>query len=520
MASGAFGRSGRLPKKVDPLSEPRSPCRVACVTGRLATAALREVLDELEDDGGLEFELVTLEIAVAALITVEWALPRLKISTGIERVILPGHCRGDTERLATSLGIPVELGPKDLRELPAFFGREAKGLRDYGAYKIEIVAEINHVPRLDRSEVLAVARHYAEDGADIIDLGCDPGEAFTGIGEVTRALRDEGLRVSVDSMNPQEIESAVRHGAELVLSVNSSNVDAVAELECEFVAIPDEPTRPETLEATVAKLVEKGRAYRVDPVLEPIGFGFAASLDRYLRARETFPDAEMLLGIGNLTELTGTDSAPLNVLLLGFCAELKIHSVLTTEVAPWTRTCVRELDLARRLVHHAVSGQRLPKHVEPRLHVLRDEQRLEFGPERLESLAQQIKDRNFRIFAEDGMLHVMNSQGHHQGKDPFELFAALGVSDSEHAFYLGYELAKAVTALSLGKNYVQDQALNWGFLTRPEESYLARKHGGPQSNSASRRPTASKGPAQQSSPRSPSQQDPGAETSDAEGSDT
>jgi hypothetical protein len=173
---------------------------------------------------------------------------------------------------------------------------------------------------------------------------------------------------------------------------------------------------------------------------------------------------------------------------------------------------VRELDLARRLVHHAVSGQRLPKHVEPKLHVLRDEQRLEFGPERLERLAQQIKDRNFRIFAEDGMLHVMNSQGHHRGKDPFDLFAALGVSDSEHAFYLGYELAKAVTALSLGKNYVQDQALNWGFLTRPEESYLAR-------NSASRRPGGGNGPAQKSSPRGPSEQDPGSETSDAEGPD-
>ena len=30
--------------------------------------------------------------------------------------------------------------------------------------------------------------------------------------------------------------------------------------------------------------------------------------------------------------------------------------------------------------------------------------------------------------------------------------------------------AKAVTALTLGKNYTQDQALRWGFLTRPEET--------------------------------------------------
>ena len=40
-----------------------------------------------------------------------------------------------------------------------------------------------------------------------------------------------------------------------------------------------------------------------------------------------------------------------------------------------------------------------------------------------------------------------------------------------HAFYLGYEFAKAVTALTLGKNYTQDQALRWGFLTVPETSH-------------------------------------------------
>jgi hypothetical protein len=32
-------------------------------------------------------------------------------------------------------------------------------------------------------------------------------------------------------------------------------------------------------------------------------------------------------------------------------------------------------------------------------------------------------------------------------------------------------MAKAVTALTLGKQYRQDQALEWGFLTRPEESH-------------------------------------------------
>jgi dihydropteroate synthase len=68
----------------------------------------------------------------------------------------------------------------------------------------------------------------------------------------------------------------------------------------------------------------------------------------------------------------------------------------------------------------------------------------------------------------------MNSDMHLQGTDPFALLKQMNAGtpiDPEHAFYLGYELAKAVTALTLGKNYVQDQALRWGMLTRPENPH-------------------------------------------------
>ena len=40
--------------------------------------------------------------------------------------------------------------------------------------------------------------------------------------------------------------------------------------------------------------------------------------------------------------------------------------------------------------------------------------------------------------------------------------------DPSHAFYLGYEMCKAMTAMQLGKQYTQDEALDWGFLTQPE----------------------------------------------------
>ena len=62
--------------------------------------------------------------------------------------------------------------------------------------------------------------------------------------------------------------------------------------------------------------------FRIDPILEPIGFGFAASLGRYLEVRRRYPEAAIMMGTGNLTELTDVDSAGVNTLLVGFCQEL------------------------------------------------------------------------------------------------------------------------------------------------------------------------------------------------------
>ena len=66
------------------------------------------------------------------------------------------------------------------------------------------------------------------------------------------------------------------------------------------------------------------------------------------------------------------------------------------------------------------------------------------------------------------------------GTDPYELFDQLSARSARplspaYSFYLGYEMAKAVTALTLGKNYRQDDALEWGFLTLPELTRRQRR---------------------------------------------
>jgi len=450
------------------------------VTGRLAEFALRHVLADLAPRAGFEYSIDVLPITVAALMTPEWIARRIAVPPAATQVLLPGYCHGDLSLLETAARVPVARGPKDLRELPRFFGRAKAADEDYGRHDIQILAEINHCPRLSRAEILAQAAALAADGADLIDIGCDPGDAWPGVADTVRALRDEGHRVSIDSLNPDEIEPAVRAGAELVLSVNSSNRERAADWGCEVVVVPDVPQTLAGLDDTVECLAAARVPLRIDPVLEPIGFGFARSLARYLAIRDRYPDAEMLMGVGNLTELTDVDSAAINVLLLGFCEELGIGSVLTTQVIPWAASSVRECDLARRLVYYAVKRRSLPKHVEPRLVMLRDAAVFEHGPGGLERLAREIKDQNYRLFAEGDQLHVIAAGLHLQGNEPFELFQRLQATgaknlDPAHAFYLGYELSKAVTALTLGKLYRQDEALDWGFLTVSEQSHRERK---------------------------------------------
>lgn len=420
-------------------------------------------------------EVAVLGISVAALMHVDWVLRKLEVPAEVARVVLPGWCQGDLELLRQHFGKPFERGPKDLRDLPEHLGQSGRPPPDLSRYDIEIIAEINHAPRLTDEDLLKEACRYRASGADVIDLGCIPGERWAGVGPATTRLRSAGLRVSIDSFDRREVEDAVAHGADLVLSCNHTNRDWAAELPAELVAIPDDPHDLSTLDATVAHLGERGARFRIDPILEPIGFGFAASLERYLAARRKWPGFEIMMGIGNLTELTEADSAGMHLLLAGFCQELAIRSILTTEVINWCRTAVREFDIARRIVHCAIRERILPKHLDSRLAMLRDPRVHELGDAALLHLAARIKDRNYRVFAERGEIHIVNRDGYWHGADPFALFDELGALEPSHAFYLGYELAKAATALTLGKNYTQDEALQWGFLTQAEQSDWHRR---------------------------------------------
>jgi dihydropteroate synthase-like protein len=446
--------------------------RTLFVTGKLAEPALRTTLARMAPE--FTYEVAVLRITVAALMTTSWIATHLTDVAGAERIVIPGLCEGDVRAIEDRWGVKTEKGPADLRDLPEHFGQAA--LREeYGAHDIRIFAEINNVPYLAREEVVRTAEYYRESGADVVDLGCSLDRKFDDVAEVVALLKARGFALSIDTLDPAEIAAADRAGVDYVLSLNGQNLDLANTLRATPVLIPDTPTELATLDRSIARLEALGRPYIVDPVIEPVGFGFAAALDRYVQVRDRHPGAEILMGVGNITELTDADTTGMNALLIGFCQELGIRHVLTTEVISWARGSVREIDVARRLMYAARRRGVLPKHVDDRLLTVKDARPKHYTEAELRELHRAITDPNFRIATTRDAICVFNHRVFVTGTDIQALFEQLDVQEPAHAFYLGKELMKARLALLLGKTYAQEQPLRWGYLTPPREDTGHRK---------------------------------------------
>ena len=109
--------------------------------------------------------------------------------------------------------------------------------------------------------------------------------------------------------------------------------------------------------------------------------------------------------------------------------------------------------------------------------MLRDPKSSSYSDSSIAQLATAIKDNNYRILIDDSQIHLLSANVHIRGTDPFAMMQELMTLpqsrnvDASHAFYLGFELSKAMTALTLGKRYEQDEALRWGMHTRPEKHH-------------------------------------------------
>ena len=430
------------------------------LTGHLARPRLEAVLEGMNAEFG--WKVLDIGVKVAALMTEDIIVRRLPQPVEADKIMLPGRCRADLDRLTSRFGVPFLRGPDELKDIPIYFGRARKAA-DLTKYDIQIFAEIVDASALSVDAILKCAEDYAQKGANVIDLGGLPDTPFPHLGETVRALRQRGYKVSVDSANPEELLRGGKACADYLLSLNEETLHIADQVASIPVLIPKEHGDMTSLYRAMDALDKKGRAYLVDPVLDPINFGFMESLGRYAALRRKRPDAEILMGTGNLTELTDADTTGITAVLLGIASELHIRNVLVVQVSPHTRRTVEEHDLARRIMFASRAEQELPKDCADGLLCLHARRPYPQRPEEIAEAAREVRDKNFRIEnAEDG-IHIYNRDGHHIAQDAFDLYPKLGVDqDGAHAFYLGVELARAEIAWRLAKRYAQDEPLDWG----------------------------------------------------------
>ncbi|WP_244816599.1 DUF6513 domain-containing protein [Caballeronia sp. Lep1P3] len=452
---------------------------IVFLTGRLAEPSLHRVLEGIApsaDQTPFTWEVREIGLQVAGLMTADMIRRRVMVplTEGTSRMIVPGRCRGDLDALTAHYGVTVERGPEEVKDLPQFFGREARHI-DLSRYETEIFAEIVDAPRLDLDGIAARARAYASQGADVIDIGCLPETPFPHLEDAVAMLKEQGYRVSVDSMLADELVRGARAGADYLMSLNADTLWITDECSATPILVPRAPHDMASLDAAIDAMQKRNRPFLADPILDPIPFGLAASIARYVALRERHADVPIMMGIGNVTELTEADTSGINAVLLGMAAELRVAAVLTTSVSLHARRAVREADVARRVMHAARETQTLPKGMTGDLSALHAKQPFPYSADEIDALAAAVRDPNFRVQVSAQGIHVYNREGHRIATDPFALYPQLRLeADGGHAFYMGVQLARAEIAWQLGKRFDQDQPLDWGCeVDRPDEDLAA-----------------------------------------------
>jgi hypothetical protein len=259
------------------------PEHLLFLTGRLARPRLEKVLDSMRPTA-FSYAVFELGVKVAALLTADLIRRRLPRPLEADKVVVPGRCRADLAALSAHFDRPFLRGPDDVKDLPAFFGGKG-GTPDLSRYDVRIFAEIVEAPTLDLDAILARAAAYRRAGADVIDLGCLPDTPFPHLEAAVAALIGAGHRVSVDSADPEELRRGGRAGAHYLLSLSEETLWLADEVPSRPVVIPARHGDLDSLARAMAALDAKGRDYIVDPILDPIHFGFTDSLWRYAELR-------------------------------------------------------------------------------------------------------------------------------------------------------------------------------------------------------------------------------------------
>ncbi len=494
--------------------------KILVVTGRQAASVVKEAVQD-------EAEVLVLDVDVAAFITpalLRSSLPRKKY----DLILIPGLASGDFSGLEKEIIMPVRLGPKHAVDLgfvisyadaltfsskiPAcelLLGKRrsdalgrvkeleqnavaslfVRGVKLGGNSRMKVMAEIVDAGHLTEKELTNKILYFAEKGADIIDLGISLDTTEKEVKNAVETARPvANMPLSIDTLEPELINVALDSGIDIVLSLNSENMNGVKEnvikRNAAVVIIPDCIEELESLFSNIEMAKNSGIANIIaDPVLEPVGHGIADSINRYYEFRKRDKMTPLFFGSGNVVELMDADSIGSNALLSGIAMELEASIVFTPEFSHKAHGSVFELRTASMMMMLARERGAAPKDLGIDMLVMKEKRRREFAslPENfIEAEANEEWHLDpagcFKLAItgdeiRNGKLHpgkivarntpYLNTGTHaiagSTAKEVLDTIIKLGlVSRLDHAAYLGRELMKAELALKFGRSYSQD----------------------------------------------------------------
>lgn len=366
-------------------------------------------------------------------------------------------------------------------------------------FPMRVLSEIANAPFMSKEALIKKCEYFVDSGADMIDIGMAAGEDLSDkIPDLIETLRPiVGDRpLSIDTLNPKEIEVAAESGIDLVLSLDLGNydkvIDTLKEKNIPAVLLPTNfnegivPKTPQERVDGMEDLINKcnGLNFVADLILDPVN---SSSIVESIIACNDFKEknkAPMFFGVGNVTELMDTDSVGANTLLAGIGMELGVSILFTPEESGKTQGSVYELATASKMMFLAKNRLSIPKDLGISLVTFKDKHKRidlinqinEVPVKQGKEFSKFILDRagSFKIRVEHGstpkkskiiathfkkLKPYISIEGTYS-KEIYEKIIELGlVTRLEHAAYLGSELQKAEIALITGKDYVQDFSL-------------------------------------------------------------
>ncbi len=518
--------------------------KILIITGKLAFNLIKKQINQSKH----EVIVHSIDIPIAAFLTprkisneVKKLIKNKKIKESeIDLILIPGLIKKSTEIITKETGIPAYKGPTDAADLSTVLEvidkiklsattsadkliqeqQKQKALNFIENYEkdkkkiqkllkkpenikirnlpvghdfpMRVLGEISLAPLLTKDELAKKVKYYIKNGADMIDIGMVAGENLSKIiPDLLKTVKSVAgdIPVSVDTLNTHEIETAIKHGADMILSIDHGNCDELLPLleehKTPIVILPTNyknsiiPKEVYERVEYLEELKEKCKKLPIiaDLVLDPINSAsIVDSIMAYNEYHKRNPDP-LFWGVGNVTELLDADSTGVNSLLTGIGMEVGANILFTPEASSKAKGSIYELATSSKMMFLAKHRGSIPKDLGINLIMFKDKRYAEPIPFDLsvpiidaKGLDKFVLDRagSFKInIVEDKIIivHYKKTKANiairgNSAKTIYEELVKQGlVTRIEHAAYLGAELQKAEIALRTGKQYTQDLVL-------------------------------------------------------------